>query len=466
MFKTISIPLILQKMAPFFINSGYEAWLVGGAIRDMLSGKDASDFDIATNARPDEVSKLFNHVIETGIEHGTVTVLFMGEHVEVTTFRTESDYSDGRHPDAIQYTASIVEDLSRRDFTINAIALNLESGNIIDPFNGKKDIKKRVIQTVGKAEDRFSEDGLRPIRAIRFASQLNFTIEKNTFSAIKKAIPITKNISIERFRDEFSKMLLSNKPSIALKLMEQTGILEIFLPELLEARDVTQADKRGFHQFDVLDHLFYSCDFARIPAEKDITIRLASLFHDIGKVKTRKIDGEKITFFNHEKESSKTVETVLKKLRFSNNTIRYVSHLVEHHMFHYESTWSDAAVRRFIVRITPPEGLGKTVEQVIEDLFDLRIADVSGMTNSPALLQKGPWSANLIEFKDRIHSALNEPHVFSLKDLKVTGQDLIEIGIPKGKQIGYVLSELLKMTIDDPGMNEREILIDIAKKII
>ncbi len=466
MVKTVPIAPILQKISPFFTNAGFECWLVGGAVRDMLRGKKASDFDLATNASPQEVSSLFKHVIETGIEHGTVTVLFMGEHIEVTTFRTESDYTDGRHPDTIKFASTIEEDLSRRDFTINAIAANIESGRIFDPFNGQKDIKNKIIQTVGNPHDRFSEDGLRPIRAIRFASQLDFIIEKNTLNAIEPTIPITKAISIERFRDEFTKMLLSKKPSIALKLMEQTGMLNLFLPELYEARGVTQADKRGYHQFDVLDHLFYACDFARVTKDNDITIRLASLFHDVGKPMTRVKEGDKITFFNHEQVSAKIVEKILTRLKFSKNMIKYTSHLVEHHMFHYESTWTDAAVRRFLVRITPKEGLGKTVEQTIRDLFDVRIADVSGMTNSPALLQKGPWSANLLEFRARIDEVLQEPNVLSLKDLKINGQDLIEIGIPKGKHIGYILSELLKMTIDDPSMNKKEKLLEVAKKII
>ncbi len=466
MKKKLAVPAILQKMIPFFTNAGFEAWLVGGAVRDMIRGKTASDFDLATNASPQEVSSLFSHVIETGIDHGTVTVIFMGEHIEVTTFRTESTYTDGRHPDSIHYTSSIEEDLSRRDFTINAIALNLETGNIYDPFNGQKDIQKKCIQTVGKAEERFSEDGLRPIRAIRFSSQLGFDIEKNTLNAIPKTLSITKQISIERFRDEFIKILSSPTPSIGLKLMESTGILDLFLPEFTKARGVTQADKRGFHQFDVLDHLFYACDYARINNDKEIYIRLAALFHDIGKVDTRRIEEEKITFFNHEKVSSEYSYNILKRLRFSKNTCRYVSHLVEHHMFHYESSWTNAAIRRFIVRITPVDGLGKTVEDVIRDLFDLRIADVSGMTNSAALIQKGPWSENLLEFKERIDKVIAEPSVFSLKDLKVNGQDLIAEGIPKGKEVGFVLSELLKMTIDDPSMNDKENLLRVAKNII
>ncbi len=464
--KSIKIPTVLQKMNEVFESAGFEAWLVGGAVRDIIRGKMVSDFDIATNAKAEEVSRLFKYVIETGIEHGTVTVLFMGESIEVTTFRTESDYSDGRHPDNVAFALNIDEDLSRRDFTINAIAANLRDGKIFDPYNGQEDIKKGIIKTVGNAIDRFSEDGLRPIRAIRFASQLHYRIEENTFEAINQTLQITKTISIERFRDEFSKMLCTQKPSIALHLLERSGILAIFLPELQDARGVIQADNRGFHQFDVLDHSIYACDFAIYSEEKDITIRLAALLHDIGKVKTKKIVDDKITFFNHEKESALMAEEILSRLRFSKITCKYVSHLILHHMFHYESNWSNAAIRRFIVRVTAQDGLGKTIEDVIRDLFDLRIADVSGMTNSPALLQKGPWSKNLIEFDDRLTEALREPNVLSLKDLAVNGQDLILIGIPKGKQIGYVLSELLQVTLDDPTMNKKESLLLIAKKLL
>ncbi len=463
--KKITIPPILQKMNTIFEDAGYEAWLVGGAVRDIIRGKKASDFDLATNALAADVKKLFNHVIETGIEHGTVTVLFMGESIEVTTFRTEADYIDGRRPSTIHYALSIEEDLSRRDFTINAIAANLANGDIYDPFNGQLDIKRNRITCVGKAIDRFSEDGLRPIRAIRFASQLGYTIEKETLAAIPKTLHITKKISIERFRDEFIKMLCSKKPSIAIQHMQDCGVLQIFLPELSLAKGIEQADSRGYHIFDIFDHLKYACDHARISG-KNIDIRLAALFHDIGKVHTKKNKGDKITFYNHEKVSKVIAETILKRLRFSNNTCTYVSHLVFHHMFHYESTWSDAAVRRFIVRVTPPSSINKPIEGVIKDLFDLRIADVSGMTNTSALLQKGPWSNNLIEFNDRIQNILSKPSVLSLKDLAITGEDLINSGIPKGKQIGYVLSELLQVTLDDPTMNKKESLLLIAKKLL
>ena len=285
--KCVQIPSNLKKMNQFFENAGFKAYLVGGAVRDMLLGQKVSDFDLATNATPQQVMSIFKKVIPTGIEHVTVTVLFMGMAIEVTTFRIEQGYSDSRHPDKISFTDDITEDLSRRDFTINAIAASLLDGKIIDPFDGQKDLKNKIIRTVGSATERFSEDGLRPIRAIRFASKLNFKIEEETLKAIPLALEKTKTISIERFRDEFCKMLVSEKPSVGLKLMEETGILEFFLPELASCRNITQADFRGIHNFDILDHLFYACDGA--PKEK-LLVRISALFHDIGKPQTRKED--------------------------------------------------------------------------------------------------------------------------------------------------------------------------------
>jgi tRNA nucleotidyltransferase/poly(A) polymerase len=228
---SIAIPEELQKMNRFFEEAGFEAYLVGGAVRDSLRGDFASDWDIATNARPEDVMKIFKKVIPTGIDHGTVTVHFMGRHIEVTTFRTETDYRDSRHPSSVQFNASLGEDLSRRDFTINAIAANLKTGRIIDPFNGQVDIKNRCIQTVGNPIERFTEDALRPIRAIRFSSQLSYEISPETYDAIKKVKNTIPNMSIERFRDEFQRMLMTAKPSIALRLLEDTGILALFIPE-------------------------------------------------------------------------------------------------------------------------------------------------------------------------------------------------------------------------------------------
>ena len=277
----IKIPVILQKMNNIFEKNGFKAYLVGGAVRDMFMNKEASDWDVATDATPEQVISAFKKVIPTGIAHGTVTVHFMGEEIEVTTFRIEQGYSDGRHPDKVSYASDIEEDLSRRDFTMNAIAVSLKDGSIVDPFNGKTDIKNKVIRSVGNPLERFNEDGLRPIRAIRFASQLGFEIETNTLQAIsnEKVLQKTSTISIERFRDELVKLLKSPKPSVGLKLLESTNIMKLFLPELLEGRNCIQNDVRGYHVFDVLDHNFYCCDGA--PVHK-VNVGLAALLHDIG----------------------------------------------------------------------------------------------------------------------------------------------------------------------------------------
>jgi len=238
-------------MHELFAAAGFRSYLVGGAVRDMIMGKTPHDYDVATDAAPQDVMKIFNRVIPTGIEHGTVTVLLMGYSIETTTFRTESGYSDGRHPDSVSYAATIEEDLSRRDFTMNAIAVNLADGMIVDPFNGRDDIASGVIRTVGNARERFGEDGLRPVRALRFAAQLNFRIEKDTYSEIfeQKTLVVVSRISIERFRDEFSKLLASDTPSVGLKLMEETGVMKLFMPEFCACRGCVQKDVRGFHEF-------------------------------------------------------------------------------------------------------------------------------------------------------------------------------------------------------------------------
>lgn len=451
----IKNPLVLQKMNELFKSAGFEAFLVGGAVRDTLLGKDVHDWDIATNAKPKDVMSIFHKVIPTGIAHGTVTVLFMGNQIETTTYRIESDYSDGRHPDKVEYAGTIIEDLSRRDFTMNAIAASLEDGKIIDPFDGEKDIKNKTIKTVGKATERFTEDGLRPIRALRFASQLGFSIENNTYSAISedKVIEKVKSISIERFRDEFVKILLSPKPSVGLKLLEDTNILSIFIPELTACRNCIQGDKRSFHDFDVLDHLFYATDGA--PKEK-INVRLASLFHDIGKPLVKKMQGDLCTFYNHEIVSAEITEKVLIRLKFPSATVNYVTHLVKQHMFHYESSWTNAAVRRFLIRVK---------DECLEDLFDLRLADVYGMHNKEIQFKNSETIKNLVELQKRIDAVKESNAALSLKDLAVTGKDLIANGIEPGKKLGVILNNLFETVVDDPGENTKEKLLEIAKNL-
>ena len=458
----VKLPPELKKMNSIFAANGFEAYLVGGAVRDMLLGKPASDWDVTTNALPEDVMRMFHKVIPTGIAHGTVTVHFMQKEIEVTTYRTEAGYSDGRHPDSVSFTATLQDDLSRRDFTMNAIAASLSDGTIADPFAGREDIKNKIIRTVGNARDRFLEDGLRPIRALRFSSQLDFVIQKDTYSAIFDGAVQEKihGISIERFRDEFCKMLQSPVPSVGLHRMEETGVLAYFIPELAAGRGVTQKDARGFHEFDVLDHNIYACDGA---PKDNLIVRIAALFHDIGKTSTRtvekkEIDGqvfELIHFHGHETKSAQIARDVLFRLKFSNAQIDEVCHLIQHHMFFFEQNWSDAAVRRFIVRI----GL-----ENMENLFLLRYADIYGMHRVPVVATSDTVK-KLNDLRDRIAKVEAEKSAHSLKDLAVNGKDLLAIGIPAGKQIGRILNELFQCVLDDPAMNEREQLLAVAGKL-
>jgi tRNA nucleotidyltransferase/poly(A) polymerase len=456
---------LLREMAAIFAGQGKQVFLVGGAVRDLILGREAKDWDLATDARPEEVISLFRGgprkwpVIPTGIKHGTVTVRYRGRSMEVTTFRTESEYSDGRRPDAVRFAATIEEDLSRRDFTMNAAALSLPGGELRDPFDGAGDIKRRIIRCVGNPGERFSEDGLRPLRALRFAAQLGFELEAATLEAVPPALEVSARVAPERVRDEFDKIIASPKPSAALVLMEKTGLLKLFFPELAACRGV---DQRGFHRFDVLDHSLMACDYAAsrlMPRQ----VRMAALFHDIGKPLVRKrsepgsgvytagmnADGTDAgwTFYQHERESVRITGDILLRLRYSNAVIGEVLHLIAEHMFHYEPVWSDAAVRRFIIRAG---------EAALGDLYDLRRADAYAAAGLE------PAADFLIPMINRVEEVLAKSRAFSLKDLAVTGRDLMEAGIGPGKIMGIILKELLEAVVEDPELNTREKLLEIA----
>jgi len=458
----VNIHPTVQEAATLFIQAGKQVFLVGGAVRDLLQGRAAKDWDIATDARPEEVVALFHgrktgssgrsFVVPTGIKHGTVTVHYKGLSMEVTTFRSESGYSDGRHPDKVEFGVSIETDLSRRDFTMNAAAYQLPGGPLVDPFGGRNDIKSRLIRCVGNAAERFAEDGLRPLRALRFASQLDFTIDEQTLAAIPGAIPLTAKVAAERMREEIDKMIASSKPSTALLLMEKTGLLNLLIPELAECRGVKQDRLKGtgFHRFDVLDHSLLACDFAaRSGAPQEV--RLAVLFHDIGKPPAAHIDdGGLRTFHRHEKFSVERTREILLRFRYSNAVIEKVCHLVGEHMFHYEDSWSNAAVRRFVIRVG---------EENLPDLYALRRADTYGQAAAE------PSPQLLVPLINRVEETLAESRALSLKDLAISGKDLITAGIPPGKQMGIILNELLEAALEDPALNSREKLLEIAEKI-
>jgi len=447
---------VLREIADLFAARHREICLVGGAVRDMLMGRDVHDWDLATNAVPEEVISIFRDapsralVIPTGIKHGTVTVHFKNTEMEITTYRTESDYSDGRRPDSVSYAATIEEDLGRRDFCMNAIALRLPDCEIIDPYEGQNDIEAGIIRCVGNPLERFSEDGLRPLRALRFTAQLGFEIDEITLEAIPLCLWVTALVSAERVRDEFEKIICSPQPSRALRLMEDTGLLKLFVPELAACRNV---DQKCCHRFDVLDHSLLACDYAareQYPRE----VILAALLHDIGKPLVRKLSeeggGGYWTFYRHEEESARMTREILGRLRFPNALIARVSHLVEEHMFSYDDNWSDAAVRRFIVRAG---------EDSIEDLYRLRRADAyatAGEEVDPKFL---------LPLADRVDRIIAAGNAFSLKDLAVSGKDLISIGIQPGKTLGIILEQLMESVLDDPESNTREKLLEIAGKL-
>lgn len=433
--------------------------MVGGAVRDFFLGKTAEDLDVATNATPQDVSRLFRKVVPTGIAHGTVTVFFKGRKIECTTFRTEKGYSDSRHPDEIAFSASIEEDLARRDFTMNAIAVRLPDGEITDPFDGRGAIKRRTIKSVGDPVTRFSEDGLRPLRCVRFACQTGFSVDEETLAAIPSCLSVTAKVSRERVRDEFIKILRSPKPSLALRLMEGTGLLQLILPELAACRGIEQL---GFHHDDVLDHMLKACD----AAYPSLTVRAAALFHDIGKPSCRAWNPEKgrYTFYNHEKKSAEIAGEIMTRLRFPQKTVHSVRHLIELHMFHYEPSWTSAAVRRFIV---------KAGVENIPDLFKLRAADShatfssgcdrAAATENPADAPIENENALLAEFEKRIEKELASASALSTKDLAVNGRDLIRAGIPAGPVMGKILDELFSTVLADPKNNEKERLLRIAR---
>ena len=420
-------------------NNGFKAYIVGGSIRDMLLNNLVYDWDITTDATPQQVTVLFNKVIPTGIDFGTVTVMLDDGDFEVTTFRKDEQYSDGRRPDNVAFTKSIEEDLSRRDFTINAIAYDPLKNELIDKFDGQKDLKKKIIRTVGDAVERFSEDGLRPMRACRFAAKLNFKIEEKTLEAIKKTHEVFKKVAPERIHDEIYKMLGSEKPSIGFEYMRESGLLAIVMPELLEGLGVEQP--KPYHVFDVYYHNIYSCDFA--PKELPI-VRLAALFHDIAKPKV-KIDD---TFYNHDLLSADTAALLMKRLKFSNDDIDEVTNLIRNHMFNYTNEWTDAAVRRFLRRV----GI-----ENMEDLFLLRVADMKAM-------EREIDSAYLTELKSRIRKIIEEQNALKISDLRVDGTDVMkELGIGQSPKIGEVLNNLLEKVLDDPKLNVRDKLIELIK---
>jgi tRNA nucleotidyltransferase (CCA-adding enzyme) len=429
-------------------DAGKRAWIVGGCVRDTLLGKPISDWDVATDAQPNELMKLFPRAIPTGLQHGTVTVVLRGHHYEVTTLRGETTYSDGRRPDAVHFVDDIVADLARRDFTVNAIAVDPGTGELVDPFHGRKDLEDKILRAVGKAIERFSEDGLRVLRAARFSATLEFELDPATFAAIEPTLDTFRKVSAERVRDEWIKTMKAKEPSRAFEVMRRSGILGVTCPELLEGVGMEQ---NKWHSFDVWKHGMACMD----ACAGDPVLRIAALLHDVGKPRTRELSDKTkdYTFYDHDKVGAEIALPIVTRLRFSNDERDRIVALVRHHLFHYDA-WSDQAVRRWIKRVGPER---------IQDLYALNEADLVG---------KGPIFgegdlAPLIALKAHVEKVLAEGAALSTRDLLVNGSDLMkELGVKPGRIIGQILEALLEVVLTDPTQNEREALLARAREII
>lgn len=452
--KTFPVPREIQDFSKAFTSHGYQLYIVGGSIRDYLLGIQNHDYDFTTDAKPREVMRLFRHVIPTGLEHGTVTVLFGDSQYEVTTFRTEGAYLDGRHPSHVDFVGSLAQDLQRRDFTINAFAADCQDGRIIDLHHGFEDLSKGLVRAIGEPRERFLEDGLRILRALRFASKLDFSIEEETFKAMGELKGNLSHVSKERIHDELSKLISSKHPAKGLLLADTSKILDVILPELARTRDIQQ---NGQHHDTVLVHCIHTCQVAA-DHEYPFFVREAALFHDIGKWETVVYHEDGNTYYRHEIVGEKLCAEILQGLKASNLEIDTVSHLIAMHMFHYTSDWSDAGVRRFIKRVG---------REHIDDVLRLHLCDVEATcgdegvdTSTKAQLEV---YASIGELEDRIKGILSQGDALSLKDLAVNGKDIMSLGVPQGPQVKATLEYLLECVMDDPKQNTKKQLTEIAK---
>ena len=434
----IEIPKNAKMILDTMHDAGYEAYIVGGCVRDAILGKEPSDWDITTNALPAQVKELFRRTIDTGIEHGTVTVMAGKEGYEVTTYRIDGKYEDSRHPSEVTFTRDLLEDMKRRDFTINAMAYNEEEG-LVDRFGGIEDLNNRIIRCVGEPTERFTEDALRIMRAVRFAAQLDYDIEEKTVAAIKELSPTLKKISAERIQTELVKLLTSDHPE-KIRLAYELGITAVVLPEFDRCMETEQ--KNIHHMYNVGEHTVVALENIR----NDKLLRLTMLLHDFGKPATMTIDEEGVTHFKgHAALGSKMAKDILKRLKFDRDTMDRVSNLVKYHDDRYEP--SPSVIRRAINRVG---------EEDFPLLFDIRYADT--MAQSTYMRQE---KLLLIEETRKVYQdIIDQKDCVSLKSLAVNGKDLISLGIKPSKQMGDILKAMLEDVLEDPSRNTKDYLLE------
>lgn len=433
------VSLILCKLE----QNGFEAFAVGGCIRDSIIGNTPQDWDIATSAKPDQVKAIFSKTIDTGLQHGTVTVMLDDIAYEITTFRIEGKYINNRKPEQVEFTDSIIKDLSRRDFTVNALAYNPSKG-LLDPFGGLLDISNKQIKAVGTAEERFQEDALRMMRAIRFSAQLGYEIEQDTLDAIKQQHALIRNISGERIRVELSKTLLANPMSFI--LLHNTKILSVIMPEL----DICFAldQNNPYHIYNVGMHSLHAAQYIR----PEFMLRWTMLLHDIGKATVRTTDSQGIDhFYAHQVISAEKARTVMERLHFDNTSMTKITKLIREH--DREIAENQKSVR-------------KAVAAIGVDLFDdwLQVRRADTKAQNPASAAKRMEQIDQIEVAYK--KIISENQCLTLKALKIGGNDLITLGMPQSIRIGEVLRQLLEEVLETPELNDKATLLKLAKKYI
>lgn len=439
----INISKEAAKAIGMLNEKGYEAYIIGGCVRDYLMGREPGDIDITTSARPEEIKEVFKSfkVVETGIKHGTVTVIINKVPLEVTTYRIDGSYSDGRHPDTVSFTKSLREDAARRDFTINAIACGLD-GHIVDYFGGAVDIQNRIIRTVGDPQVRFNEDALRILRALRFSSTLGFLIEEKTKAAVFEHRGLLNHISSERIASELIKLLCGENAGKVVK--EYIEVLGEFIPELLPMKGFDQ--RNPHHYLDLLSHTCLVVDVI----EKEPVLRLAALFHDIGKIETFTMDDKGIGhFYGHEKAGAELTENILRRLKLDRQTIDSVVILIKYHDMRIEE--NERSVKRVLGRLSP---------EIFFQLMKLKRADSMAQSHGHNILE------HCNEIEKIAVSIIERGECFSKNSLAINGNDLIRLGMKQGREIGALLNEMLDMVIDGQLENDRESLEEYAEYII
>lgn len=438
----IQLPEKVEYIIHTLEEAGYEAYAVGGCVRDSLLNREPDDWDITTSARPHQVKAVFPRTIDTGIQHGTVTVMMGKDGFEVTTYRIDGEYEDSRHPKEVIFTANLIEDLKRRDFTINAFAYNHRSG-IVDAFDGMTDLKNGIIRCVGEARERFTEDALRMMRAVRFSAQLGYDIEEKTREAIIELAPNLKNISAERIQVELVKLLQSPHPDY-LRVAYDLGMTKVILPEFDKAMETPQHNPH--HMYNVGEHLLQTLLHVR----SDRSLRIAALLHDIAKPDTETKDSDGIShFYGHAEMGEEKAAAILRRLKFDNDTIGKVKKYVKYHDYKIEAT--PKAVRH---------ALNKIGKEYFQEILEIKRADMLAQS----MYRREEKEENLRQVRELYEEILRKEECVTLKDLALTGKDLMELGVPQGKRLGAILQKLLEDVLENPEHNTREYLTEQVKR--